>query len=58
MADVGGWSSFLKAELDWEPKEKTVFIFDEAQMSYKDGGLWNEFSKTYTATINVAPLPL
>jgi hypothetical protein len=45
VAKCGGWSSYLKMRNGWIPGEDTVFIFDEAQLSYKDGRLWNELFK-------------
>ena len=45
VAKYGGWYSFLKMRKGWIPGENTVFIFDEAQASYKDGELWNELFK-------------
>ena len=45
VAKCGGWYSFLKMRKGWIPGKNTVFIFDEAQVSYKDGELWNELFK-------------
>jgi energy-coupling factor transporter ATP-binding protein EcfA2 len=45
VAKCGGWYSYLKKRKGWIPGEDTVFIFDEAQVSYKDGELWNELFK-------------
>jgi hypothetical protein len=45
VANCGGWYSYLKTRKGWKPDEDTVFIFDEAQVSYKDGELWNELFK-------------
>ena len=39
-----GWQVYLQEE-GWVPGKKTVFIFDEAQMSYRDFDLWGEFFK-------------
>jgi hypothetical protein len=44
-AKCGGWYSYLKKRKGWIPGENTVFIFDEAQLMYKDGELWNELFK-------------
>ena len=45
VAKCGGWYSFLKTRKGWIPGENTVFIFDEAQVSYRDVELWNELFK-------------
>ena len=45
VAPCGGWRCYLKERKGWIPGEDMVFIFDEAQMSYKDGELWNELFK-------------
>ena len=47
--DQGGtpWDEYLEA-LGWVKLEQTVFIFDEAQLSYRDGALWNNFFKSMT----------
>ena len=45
VVKCGGWYSFLKMRKGWIPGKNTVFIFDEAQVSYKDGELWNELFK-------------
>ena len=45
VAECLGWYSYLKKQKGWIPKENTVFIFDEAQESYKDGELWNDLFK-------------
>ena len=37
----GGWDSYLKVRKGWMPEKNTVFIFDEAQLSYQDVELWN-----------------
>lgn len=41
----GGWENYLKHEKHWVEGKNTVFIFDEAQMSYTDGALWSDFFK-------------
>ena len=42
---AGGWHAYLMS-LGWPGWDhKTVFIFDEAQVSYDDGALWGEFLK-------------
>jgi len=38
VAQCGGWYSYLKERKGWIPAKDTVFIFDEAQVSYKAGG--------------------
>jgi hypothetical protein len=45
VAECGGWYSYLEKRKGWIPGEDTVFIFDEAQLTYKDGALWNELFK-------------
>ena len=40
-----GWGPFLKTQNNWSEDENTVFVFDEAQLSYTDGALWNDFFK-------------
>jgi hypothetical protein len=45
VAKCRGWYSYLKKRKGWIPGGDTVFIFDEAQLSYKDGRLWNELFK-------------
>ena len=45
VAQCGGWSSYLAKRKGWIPGEDTVFIFDSAQASYKDGELWNNLFK-------------
>ena len=47
--DQGGipWDKYLEL-LGWVKLEQTVFIFDEAQLSYRDGALWNNFFKSMT----------
>jgi hypothetical protein len=44
-AGRGGYDAVLKSH-GWSEKEKTVFIFDEGQMTYDDEGLWNDFLKS------------
>lgn len=41
----GEWKRQLK-RLGWVEQNKTVFIFDEAQVSYGDSDLWNNFFKS------------
>jgi hypothetical protein len=43
---IGGWEYFLETTKRWVKSEETVFIFDEAQLSYEDTGLWNSFFKS------------
>ncbi|EDR00458.1 uncharacterized protein LACBIDRAFT_334116 [Laccaria bicolor S238N-H82] len=45
VAECRGWYSYLNKRNGWIPGEGTVFIFDEAQESYKDMELWNELFK-------------
>jgi hypothetical protein len=45
VTEYRGWYSYLKTRKGWIPGENTVFIFDEAQVSYKDTQLWNELFK-------------
>ena len=42
----GGAYGYLYRRKGWVPEKKTVFIFDDAQMSYKNMELWNDFFKT------------
>jgi hypothetical protein len=42
----GRWERYFETEMGWVKHEKTVFVFDEAQMSYEDGDLWNNFFKS------------
>ena len=42
----GGWYPYLKKRKFWEEGKDTVFIFDEAQVSYTDGALWNDLFKS------------
>jgi hypothetical protein len=43
VRENGGWLSYLQYEKGWVQGEKTVFIFDDAQLSYEDIDLWGEF---------------
>jgi hypothetical protein len=45
MAGRGDYISILK-EKGWAEHQKTVFIFDEGQLTYDDEGLWNDFFKS------------
>ena len=45
VEDIGGYSAYLKGK-GWVQGEKTVFIFDEAQLSYRDMALWVSFFKS------------
>jgi hypothetical protein len=45
VRENGGWQRYLQHEKGWVQGEKTVFIFDEAQLSYEDIDLWGEFFK-------------
>jgi hypothetical protein len=42
----GRWQRYFETEMGWVEHENTVFVFDEAQMSYEDGDLWNNFFKS------------
>lgn len=39
------WKRYLKDQ-GWVERNKMVFIFDEAQVTYNDGNLWNDFFKS------------
>lgn len=41
----GGWQYYFETEKGWVKGNNTVFVFDEAQLSYCDGDLWNNFFK-------------
>ena len=41
----GGAYAYLQMQ-GWVPSDKTVFIFDDAQASFEDVVLWNDFFKT------------
>ena len=41
----GEWENYLKHKRHWVESKDTVFIFDEAQTSYTEGALWNDFFK-------------
>jgi hypothetical protein len=45
IRDTGGWRRHLERK-GWIEREKTVFIFDEAQLSYADWDFWNGFLKS------------
>lgn len=40
---IGGWKAYLQRERSWKPGKKIAFIFDGAQHSYDDFGLWHDF---------------
>jgi hypothetical protein len=42
----GRWERYFETEKGWVQHAKTVFVFDEAQASYEDGDLWNNFFKS------------
>jgi hypothetical protein len=46
VSNIGGWQAYLQHEKGWVQSRKTIFIFDEAQLSYEDFNLWNEFFKS------------
>ena len=48
---AGGAYLYLERK-GWEPYKKTVFIFDDAHMSYMCRELWNDFFKTIHAYEN------
>jgi hypothetical protein len=43
----GGWDQFFQRKMGWVRGKKTVFIFDDAQVSYGDSELWLEFFKNH-----------
>jgi hypothetical protein len=45
VAECGGWFSYLRTIKGWVPDQETVFIFDEAQLSYEDPELWHDLFK-------------
>src|ERR1700742_2120354 len=45
VARTGGWRHYLERK-GWIQMERTVFIFDEAQLSYTDWDLWIGFLKS------------
>ena len=47
VKEAGGWRGYLRSH-HWVEGEKTYFIFDEAQSSYSDVVLWNDFFKSLT----------
>lgn len=42
----GRWRDYFKIDKGWVENQQTVFVFDEAQLSYVDGDLWNNFFKS------------
>jgi len=42
----GGWGQYFETEKGWDKAAETVFVFDEAQTSYDDANLWNNFFKS------------
>jgi len=38
-----GYSDYLEHKTGWKKEMNTVFIFDEAQLTYWDTNLWGEF---------------
>jgi len=44
IGKAGGHRNYFK-EQGWVEGDKTVFIFDEAQLTYWDGSLWRDFFK-------------
>jgi hypothetical protein len=45
IGELGGWRHYLEKK-GWIERERTVFIFDEAQLSYGDWDFWNGFLKS------------
>lgn len=43
VKSLGGYHSYLRTMKGWEEGKVTVFIFDEAQLSYEDSDLWIHF---------------
>jgi hypothetical protein len=43
---TGRWRNYFEIEKGWVEDQQTVFVFDEAQLSYVDGDLWNNFFKS------------
>jgi len=50
---IGGWQAYLQYEFGWVQGQKTIFIFDEAQLSYEDFSLWNVFFKNIDLYANI-----
>jgi hypothetical protein len=46
VKDLGGHWSYLQTRHGWVPGQQTVFIFDNAEMSYKDWDLWTGLFKS------------
>jgi hypothetical protein len=42
----GRWIGYFKDEEGWVKNKKTVFIFDEVQLTYEDRDLWHNFFKS------------
>jgi hypothetical protein len=40
VKETGGWQAYLQHEKGWVQGQKTVLVFDEAQLSYEDFTLW------------------
>ena len=45
VKESGNYRSYLEQQ-GWVERQKTVFIFDKAQLSYEDAQLWGEFFKS------------
>jgi hypothetical protein len=43
---LGGYRSYLERRMSWVQGAPTVFIFDDAQVSYVDTELWGDFFKS------------
>ena len=39
------WKEYLQNVKNWDDNRPSVLIFDEAQLTYRDGGLWNSLFK-------------
>jgi hypothetical protein len=53
----GGWQNYFEQEKGWVKGNKTVFVFDEGQLSYGDLNLWNSFSKSIAENPDPYPDP-
>ena len=45
VVDTGTWREHLENTKHWNDIRASVFIFDEAQLTYADHGLWNSLFK-------------
>jgi hypothetical protein len=46
VKELGGYDSYLRNKKGWVEGKATVFIFDEAQVSYEDSDLWISFFRS------------